>query len=229
MKDLIVENSDVKQTLSNALTKLNLICKQYKMKEKLKDKDDEKENYELLIDQLPFENISLKLDEYVKIKFQLIEERLNGESCLNTTFTIEDENSETDCNSSDASMNKSINISNNNKSKNTSVNNANNTTNASDIDYLKFELDEYKKVIQTQNELINTFNQSITINTSANESCHNNNKSIASFIEVEATSLIEERLKLAEEKKYYYKQKLQFEEEKLSYNQALLHLSKQVS
>ena len=228
LRDMVLENSDIKQTITNVVIKLSKLCKNLKISTNTNDIDEfiEKDNHEF-IKNLPYETISSKLDEFLKIKFSIIEEETNKrkkkssnfsekdiENTLNTTFTIEhDEDDEESENLNNDSVNeRSI-----SKVNNSSINK--DLSNQSTIEYFKNELKEYKQIIKSQNEMINSFSQNLSIT---------NDKSI-SFIEVEANSIIEERTKLSEEKKQHYKQKLQFEEEKLRYNHALLQLAKQVN
>jgi hypothetical protein len=216
LKDTLLENSDIKQTITNIVFKLSMLSKNMKNSSNTEIDENIRNNNQEFIKNLPFETIYSKLDDFLKLKFSHIEELINkktqktstfNETNLNTTFTIEDD---------DDSLNESINNSNSTKLKNDS---SLNLTTQNEIEFYKNEINEYKQIIKTQSEMINSFNQNLTIS---------NDKSI-SFIEIEANSIIEERTKLSEEKKLYYKQKLQFEEEKLRYNQALLQLTKQVS
>ena len=214
LKELILENGDIKQTITNIAIKLSSLCKNFK-NSTLNDIDENmRKNNHDFIKNLPFETISSKLDEYFKTKFYLIEKSIKNNrdevENLNTTFTIQDDVDEND--DSFDSINDSI----NNKSVNSKLAGGCDV-NQSEISCLKNELDEYKHIIKTQNEMISSFNQNLSIT---------NDKSI-SLIEVEANAIIEERTKLSEEKKLYYKQKLQFEEDKLRYNQAILQLAKQ--
>jgi hypothetical protein len=218
LKDTLLENSDIKQTITNIVFKLSMLSKNMKNSSNTEIDENIRNNNQEFIKNLPFETIYSKLDDFLKLKFSLIEEFINkktkkssifNETNLNTTFTIDDDDE-------DDSLNESIKNSNSTKLKNDS---SLNLTTQNEIEFYKNEINEYKQIIKTQSEMINSFNQNLTIS---------NDKSI-SFIEIEANSIIEERTKLSEEKKLYYKQKLQFEEEKLRYNQALLQLTKQVS
>jgi hypothetical protein len=225
LKYIILENGDIKQTITNIAIKLSLLCKNFKISDNEIDENIKNKNYEF-INNLPFDSLSSKLDEYFKSKFGLIEELLkknvdfNNETNLNTTFTIDDEDDDDYCNDSinESVDNRkgSVNLSRNNSVNYKKKPGEESFTSSSEFECLKNELVEYKYIIKTQNEMINSFNQSLTLN------------SDRSIIEIEANSIIEERTHLAEEKKLYYKQKLQFEEEKLRYNQAILQLSRQV-
>jgi hypothetical protein len=211
LKDTLIENSDLKQTITNIVFKLSMLSKNLKNSSNTEIDENIRNNNQEFIKNLPFETICVQLGDFFKLKFSQLEELVNkknkksstlNETNLNTTFTIED-------NDEDDSLNESTINSNSTKLKNDPSLNL--TT--------ENEINEYKQIVKTQSEIINSFNQNLTISS---------DKSI-SFIEIEANSIVEERTKLSEEKKLYYKQKLQFKEEKLRYNHALLQLTKQVS
>ena len=196
-KDLMMENVEVKECLGKFVANLNSMLVRLEMAKEsdLVASDD--------IESLPFENLSMRLDKYLKNYFNALQVNLSSGSCVNMsdTFTVNSDDENNDMKFE-------------NRKASTLVKDETNY----ELKALENELQECKQIVRTQNALINSFNQNMSLNET--------NKS---QLENEINLIIEERCKLADEKKFFLKEKLRLEKEKVQFNEAVLNLSLKVS